>query len=393
LEKIEEMLIEISLRKAAQENTPTTHETSSSNINNACVIEHDKGKNVLNVFKHFDHESENNEESDSSESDSSTDDDIKILEENFGKINVSPKLQRIFKSKPINLTKNWYNKLTSPDLQFEERVFQNQFSVSADKLYEWNIDGLSEQEILNKMNHMSMVANAYVTNHDLSDYDIVELLTTGFSSTLSAWWDKHLTQGSKDQIKIAVKIDNDGNPVLKDGKQLPDGVNTLIYTIIKHFVGTPSNITSRISNYLNNLRCPSMSDYIWYQDVFLSRVMLRTDSFKPYWKEKFIDGLPSLFAHKVKDELVNPTTGSIDYENLTYGDLFSIIKKRIQNIIRKINRGPRANRRVRPPHLEDLNQTTTKERGRDQERPERRVCVCMRERGDMRYKLANWECK
>jgi hypothetical protein len=48
-----------------------------------------------------------------------------------------------------------------------------------------------------------------------------------------------------------------------------------------------------------------MSDYRWYQDVFLSRVMLRSDSQKPYWKEKFIDGLPSLFAHKVKDELIN----------------------------------------------------------------------------------------
>jgi hypothetical protein len=34
--------------------------------------------------------------------------------------------------------------------------------------------------------------------------------------------------------------------------------------------------------------------------------MLRTDNFKPYWKEKFIDGLLSLFAHKVKDELVDP---------------------------------------------------------------------------------------
>jgi len=108
---------------------------------------------------------------------------------------------------------------------------------------------------------------------------------------------------------------------------LLDGVNTLIYTIIKHFVGTPSNITARISDYLNNLRCPSMFDYRWYQDVFLFRVMLRNDSFKPYWKEKFIDGLPSLFAHKVKDELVDPIMGSIDYENLTYGNLFSIIKK------------------------------------------------------------------
>ena len=33
-------------------------------------------------------------------------------------------------------------------MQFEERVFQTQFSVFVDKLYEWNIDGLSEQEII-----------------------------------------------------------------------------------------------------------------------------------------------------------------------------------------------------------------------------------------------------
>jgi hypothetical protein len=36
------------------------------------------------------------------------------------------------------------------------------------------------------MNHMSMVANAYMTNHDVSDYDIVELLVTGFSGTLNS---------------------------------------------------------------------------------------------------------------------------------------------------------------------------------------------------------------
>jgi hypothetical protein len=42
---------------------------------------------------------------------------------------------------------------------------------------------------------------------------------------------------------------------------IPDGVNTLIYTTIKHFVGTPSNIATRISDYLNNLRWPTMSDY------------------------------------------------------------------------------------------------------------------------------------
>ena len=88
------------------------------------------------------------------------------------------------------------------------------------------------------------------------------------------------------------------------GKGIPNGVNTLIYTILKHFVGTPSNISSRIFDYLNNLRCPTMSDYKWYQDVFISRVMLRKNCYKPYWKENVIDSLPPIFAHKVKQELM-----------------------------------------------------------------------------------------
>ena len=56
--------------------------------------------------------------------------------------------------KPVSFTKNGYSRHTPLDMQFEERVFQTQFSVSPDKLYEWNIDGLSEQEIINKMSHI-----------------------------------------------------------------------------------------------------------------------------------------------------------------------------------------------------------------------------------------------
>ena len=56
-----------------------------------------------------------------------------------------PKIKRFFGNpKPISFTKNWYSRPTPPDMQFKERVFQTQFFVSADKLYEWNIDGLSE---------------------------------------------------------------------------------------------------------------------------------------------------------------------------------------------------------------------------------------------------------
>lgn len=61
-----------------------------------------------------------------------------------------------------------------------------------------------------------------------------------------------------------------------------DDINTLIHTIVKHFVGTPSNITNHIFDYLNNLQYRQMSDYRWYQDFFMSRVMLRNVSQNPY---------------------------------------------------------------------------------------------------------------
>ena len=97
-----------------------------------------------------------------------------------------PEIKRfVGNPKPMSFTKNRYSRPTPPDMQFEERSFQTQFSVSTDKLYEWNIDGLSEQEIINKMGHMSMVGIAYQNNHELDQPEIVNLLVTSFSDRKS----------------------------------------------------------------------------------------------------------------------------------------------------------------------------------------------------------------
>ncbi|KAK9983912.1 hypothetical protein SO802_033437 [Lithocarpus litseifolius] len=178
------------------------------------------------------------------------------------------------------------------------------------------------------MGNMSMVATTYMNNHSLDHSEIVELLATNFSGTLRGWSDSYLTEDSRESIKHAVKKNDDGFPIFAEKRNsgILDGVNTLVYAILKHFVGTLTNVSSRISDYLNNLRCPTMSDYRWYQTVFHSRVMLWKDCKKPYWKEKFIDGLPPIFAHKVKQELIEKND-SIDYENLTYGDILSTINK------------------------------------------------------------------
>ncbi|MGH2128866.1 hypothetical protein ACQ1Z5_14270, partial [Enterococcus faecalis] len=91
--------------------------------------------------------------------------------------------------------------------------------------------------------------------HNYSDPEIVELLTTGFTESLHSWWDRYLTPVMKEEIKQAHQLDEQGTLVhqLNDFgnvQMIPDGVNTLIFTIIKHFVGTPSNIHSRIHDQL-----------------------------------------------------------------------------------------------------------------------------------------------
>ncbi|CAL2257672.1 unnamed protein product [Prunus armeniaca] len=173
-----------------------------------------------------------------------------------------------------------------------------------------------------------MVANSYITNHSFRQSEIVPLLVTGFTGTLRYWWDEHLTPESKNLIIHAVKLNKDGLPIFNEqiGQGIEDGVNTLFYTIIEHFIGTPSNTTARIHDQLSNLRCPKLSDFRWYKDVFISRVMLRDDSNQPFWKEKFVNGLPNLFAHKIRTTLSNEQ-GHIDWDSLTYGNIISTINQ------------------------------------------------------------------
>ena len=65
---------------------------------------------------------------------------------------------------------------------------------------------MSEQEIINKMGHMSMVGIAYLNNQNLDHPKIVDFLVTSFSSTLCGWWDSNLTEDSRESIKYVVNL-------------------------------------------------------------------------------------------------------------------------------------------------------------------------------------------
>jgi hypothetical protein len=68
-----------------------------------------------------------------------------------------------------------------------------------------------------------------------------------------------------------------------------------------------------------------LSDFRWYKDVFLSKVLVRPDNAEAFWKEKFISGLPHYFAYKVREKLFEK--GHTDYAQTTYGEIICTIQK------------------------------------------------------------------
>ncbi|KAL4204133.1 hypothetical protein AMTRI_Chr01g130650 [Amborella trichopoda] len=179
-------------------------------------------------------------------------------------------------------------------------------SYSGRSIVNWNIDGLSEQQILDTMKHMTMYASAckMVGNHD---QEVAKAIVCGFTGWLRGWWDFHLPENTKQQIlnntrQWTVKNENNQDVLYSDS----DAVNTLIYTITRHFVGSTALLEARSEDLLSNLRCPTLSHYKCQQD---------------HWKEKFIAGLPYLFAEKVKTRLKNKNGGIIPYSVYTLGEL------------------------------------------------------------------------
>ncbi|KAL5820914.1 hypothetical protein ACOSQ3_022796 [Xanthoceras sorbifolium] len=92
-----------------------------------------------------------------------------------------------------------------------------------------------------------------------------------------------------------------------------------ILQTLKHMMMFAQFIYDRMSEQL--IKCPSLSHFRWYKDVFFSKVFQRKDSSMDFWKERFLAGLPTLFAERVRTRIRNNYGGSIPFHLLTYGDL------------------------------------------------------------------------
>ncbi|QHN79036.1 uncharacterized protein DS421_19g666610 [Arachis hypogaea] len=219
-----------------------------------------------------------------------------------------------------------YNRVSAPDLALEEREL-GFVSFNANNVYEWNIDGKTKYNIMSMLQHMTMVGTAYQAAHKTFEEAIANVIISGFSGQLKGWWDNYLSDNQKYSIFSAIKVNDQNEPIIReDGEPIPDAVNTLIFTVASHFIGDPSLWKDRSTELLSNLRCKTLSDFRWYKDTFLTRVYTREDSQQPFWKEKFLAGLPKFLEDKVRDKIRSLTLdGIIPYDELSYGQLISFI--------------------------------------------------------------------
>lgn len=117
-----------------------------------------------------------------------------------------------------------------------------------------------------------MACIAYRTKR-LSAKDIVAVLAYGFTGQLKGRWDNYLSPDERDEIinhKSVVGTFDDGSD-----KWESDGHRVLIHTITLYFLGNPKEQQANSKQVLNNLRCPTLSDYRWCRDVFMTYVMKR----------------------------------------------------------------------------------------------------------------------
>ncbi|KAH0743047.1 hypothetical protein KY290_031040 [Solanum tuberosum] len=236
-------------------------------------------------------------------------------------------LQKLASSRFHNM-KNYHDKPSFPDLQYEENAFLSTSSHEGRSITKWNIDGLAEHQVYNKLHEMGVAITAYKLRGS-ADRDAANMIIAGFTGMLKHWWDNYCTDEIKQLIITATATETvvkmEGTVQSTSSVTKEDACATLLYHIAKHFIGEPKLFQDRSLQILSNLSCPNLDKFIHYKHAFLSKVMIRPDCNLDFWKERFISGLPPLFADKVRTKIQDRNNGNIPYGNLTYGDLVSTI--------------------------------------------------------------------
>nr|XP_016466829.1 PREDICTED: uncharacterized protein LOC107789509 [Nicotiana tabacum] len=168
----------------------------------------------------------------------------------------------------------YYPRPTPQDVLIEEQDNDHYHQgYSGSDTYEWNIDGLAERQIYTTVHRILLYSTICKVNKK-TNRAIAEMIIAEFSGQLKGWWDNYLTHDKHFQIMNATKTEDD--------KTVQNSVYSLVMNIIEHFSGRWSD---------NSENAPEFEI-----------VMKLPESNSTHWKSKFIDGLPPLFAKRIRKE-------------------------------------------------------------------------------------------
>ncbi|GKC53543.1 putative transcription factor interactor and regulator CCHC(Zn) family protein, partial [Tanacetum coccineum] len=198
----------------------------------------------------------------------SSEDDISDIEQQFREddLDIEKQENEINRLKfkntytPRPEARNYYDRPTPPDMQYEESPVRQRALFDGLSIYEWNLDGQTEHQIMNILQEMTMASNAYKT-HKNTETQIIEILIAGFTGCLKGWWDNYVVEAEKAIIFKAKKTIVKSENGIQVQTQEDDMVNTLIFAILKNFVGDPSVFKEKSSAILLNLTCRKLSDF------------------------------------------------------------------------------------------------------------------------------------
>ncbi|KAH0730220.1 hypothetical protein KY289_001408 [Solanum tuberosum] len=107
-------------------------------------------------------------------------------------------LQKLASSRFHNM-KNYHSKPYFPDLQYEENAFLSTSSHEGRSITEWNIDGIAEHQVYNKLHEIGVANTAYKMRGS-ADRDAANMVVVGFTGMLKHWWDNYCTDEIKQLI-------------------------------------------------------------------------------------------------------------------------------------------------------------------------------------------------
>ena len=118
---------------------------------------------------------------------------IQTIEENFNETKINKLGRQNSRQKIRILSQPYYSRCTAPNLQLETNKSLIQSGNDGNTIYQWNMDGKLEYEIVNTLQHMGICARSCITN-GVSVENATKLLAFGFTSQLKNWWDNILIE-------------------------------------------------------------------------------------------------------------------------------------------------------------------------------------------------------